>query len=299
MSKIVISGGSGFVGSHVADVAIEQGHKVTVFDRYRPTDINPKVNFYLGDLKDKDAVLDIVNKHDIIINLGGLLGTSESVVTPAPMVEVNILGALNVFDACRIYGKRGMQVGVGNYFMNNPYSISKSTAVRFALMYNKEHNTKIAIVRGLNAYGPRQHHRPVRKITPNVIIPALLNKPITIYGDGEQIMDFIYVRDFAEIILRSVTMEHDIYDRQFEAGMGEDTTINWFVNKIVEMTGSKSEINHIPMRAGETKNSVVKGDPTTLKPLNYSRKDMTEFDEGLQKTIDYYKTNLKDYPWDE
>jgi len=297
--KIVITGASGFIGSHVVDVAIEQGHEVTVFDRYRPAEINTKAGFYLGDVKDRDTVLDVVNKHDAVINLGGLLGTSESVVAPTPMVEVNVIGALNVFDACRIYGKRGMQVGVGNYFMNNPYSITKSTAVRFALMYNKEHGTKIAIVRGLNAYGPRQHHRPVRKITPNVIIPALLNKPITIYGDGEQIMDFIYVRDFAEIILRSVTVEHNVYDNSFEAGMGEDTTINWFVNKIVEMTGSKSEVNHVVMRAGETERSVVKGDPTTLEPLGFGRKDMVGFEEGLQKTIDYYKAHLKEFVWDE
>lgn len=295
--KIVITGGAGFIGSHVADLAIEKGYEVTVFDRYKPA--NLKTNFYLGDLKDRDAILDIVNRHDAIINLGGLLGTSESIVAPVPLVEVNIIGALNVFDACRLHNKRAMQVGVGNYFMNNPYSITKSTAVRFALMYNKEHGTKIAIVRGLNAYGPRQKHRPVRKITPNTIIPALLNKPITIYGDGEQIMDFIYVRDFAEIILRSVTMEHGIYDKWFEAGMGEDTTINLFVNKIVEMTGSKSEINHVPMRAGETKRSVVKANPKTLEPLKFGREDMVGFEEGLQKTINYYRDNLEKYPWDE
>jgi len=297
--KILVTGGAGFIGSHVVDNLLEKGHEVTIFDRFNTNSHNPKANFYLGDVKDRDKVLEAVSKHDIVINLAGILGTSESLLNPIPSVDVNIKGALNVFDACRIYKKKGMQVGVGNYFMNNPYSITKHTAVRFALMYNKEHKTKIAIVRGLNIYGARQKHRPIRKVVPNVIIPALLNKPITVYGDGEQIMDFLYVKDFAEIIARSVLLDHGIYNKIFEAGMGEDTTINDLVNLVLRLTNSKSEVRHVPMRKGESERSIVKGNPETLRSLGIKKENLTPLEEGLALTVQWYKEHLKEFPWDE
>jgi len=299
MKRILVTGGNGFIGSHVVDVLIEKGYEVTIFDRFKNKSHRDDVNFYLGDVKDKDAVFEAVSKHDGIINLAGILGTAETVNDPYPSVEVNIIGALNVYEACRRFNKKAVQISVGNWFMNNSYAITKNAAERFALMYNKEHKTKIALVRGLNAYGPRQKARPVRKLIPNVVIPALLNKPIIIYGDGEQIMDMIYVKDVAEILIRALVMEHNVYDKVFEAGSGEDTTVNYIVELVLKLSRSKSEVKHVAMRPGETERAVVKGDPETLKPLNYSKKDLTSLEDGLRKTIDWYKEHLDEFlPWE-
>jgi UDP-glucose 4-epimerase len=299
MKKILVTGGGGFIGSHVVDLLIEKGYEVTIFDRFEHRPHREDVNLYLGDIKDKDAVLEAVSKHDGVINLAGILGTAETVNDPYPSVEVNIIGGLNVCEACRRFSKNGVQITVGNWFMNNSYSITKNTAEKFALMYNKEHGTKIAVVRGLNAYGPRQKPRPVRKLIPNVVIPALLNKPIIIYGNGEQIMDMVYVRDVAEILVRALTMDHGTYDKVFEAGSGDDTTVNYITELVVKLSGSKSEIRHVPMRAGEPEGSVVKGDPKTLEVLDYSKKDLTSLEEGLKKTITWYKEHLDEFlPWE-
>jgi len=309
MKKTIIFGGSGFIGCHVVDNLISKGYDVTVFDRrydakkWDEYSWTGKVHFQLGDLKDRDAVFEAVNLNDIVINLGGLLGTSEMINNPIPAVEVNILGALHVFDAIALYKKRGFQIAVGNFWMNNPYSITKSTAERFALMYNKEKGTDIRVMRGMNVYGERQKHRPVRKIFPNLVIPALLNKDITLYGTGEQIMDLIYVKDFAEVLVRVATYDDIPNDILYEAGVGGKMTINKAAELVLKATGSSSKLLHLPMRQGEDAISVVeiseKGWSDLKRYVNYTPEDLTPMHDAVQKSVDWYRENLSRFDWDE
>ncbi|MFH1955868.1 MAG: NAD-dependent epimerase/dehydratase family protein [Patescibacteria group bacterium] len=182
--NILVTGGNGFIGSHVVENLLNKGHVPIIFDRKGPTAQVKGVSYFWGDIINKNSVDEAVLNSDGVIDLAGILGTSETVDNPFPCIETNILGALNVFEACRSHVKPAVQISLGNFWMNNPYSISKNTAERLALMYNKEHGTRIAIVRGLNAYGEGQKHAPVRKIIPNFIVRALRNTPIEIYGDG-------------------------------------------------------------------------------------------------------------------
>lgn len=309
--KILVTGGFGFIGSHVIDNLLKKGHSVLIFDRFYRKDLmkeygwdtDPHVSFLLGDLKDRDSVFEAVNQTDMWINLAGLLGTAEMVNNPIPAIEVNIIGALNVFDAARLYKKRGVQIDVGNYWMNNPYSITRSTTARFALMYNKEHHTDIRLVRGMNVFGKRQKHRPIRKIFPNVVIPALLGKPITIYGSGNQVMDLIYANDIAEIITRLLLSPKVPLDIIFEAGVGGRQTINKTVKTILELTKSKSKVIHTPMRPGEDKVSIVQisaeGWKNLAKYLHFTKKDLTPIRKAMQDSIAWYRNNLSRFPWDE
>ncbi len=248
-------------------------------------------------------MFEAVYQTDIVVNLAGLLGTQEMINNPIPAIEVNILGALNVFDACRMRNKRGFQIAVGNHWMNNPYSITKTTAERFALMYNKEHKTDIRVCRGMNVYGERQKHRPVRKIFPNLAIPALLNKDITIYGDGNQVMDLIYVKDFAEILSRIILYDNVPNNIIYEAGVGGGMTINKAVELVLKSTNSNSKVNRIQMRPGEEPNSVVeiseKGWEDLGKHINYTPENLTPMEEAIQKSCDWYKEHLEEFPWDE
>jgi len=308
MKKIAITGGSGFIGSHLVDILIEKGHAVTIFDRHYNSSIvkeynwkDKKIDFRIGDLKDKDSVFELVRNCDIIVNLGGLLGTAEMLENFVEAVEVNILGALNVFNAARLHKKRVFQIQVGNNFMNNAYSITKDTAVRIAQTYRKEFKMDIRICKGMNIYGPRQKHRPIRKIFPNLVIPALLNEDITIYGTGAQIMDLLYVKDFAEILSRIILIDNIPGDIIFEAGAGE-FTINDAVNKVLELTQSKSKVNRIPMRPGEDAMSVVKisdeGWANLKKYVNYTSADLTPMNIAMKQSIDWYRENLSRFPWD-
>ena len=308
---ILITGGCGFLGSHLVDQMVAEGCSVLVFDRVYKKELwdeygwsqNPMVSFMLGDIKDRDSVFEAVQQSDMWVNLAGLLGTAEMINNPIPAVEVNVLGALNVFDAARLYKKRGVQIDVGNYWMNNPYSITKSIASRFASMYNKEHDTDIRIVRGMNVFGERQKHRPIRKLFPNLVIPALLNKPITLYGTGDQIMDLIYVKDIADILSRALLLDDVPNDVSYEAGIGDNQTINQTAKLVLELTGSSSELVHKPMRSGEDKMSVVQitdqGWEDLKTHLGFTKQDLTPFSQAVKNSIQWYRDNLSRFPWDE
>jgi len=284
--QILVTGASGFIGGHVIDELRRQGYHPIRFDRRAPTD-------FLGDVRDRNAVSEAVGKCAGVIHLAAVLGTQETIDNPFPSAETNVFGSINVFQACREYRKRCVYIGVGNYWMNNPYSISKTAAERLALMFNKEHGTEIAIVRGLNAYGPRQKSAPVRKIIPNFVIPALRNEKITIYGDGSQVADMIYVRDLARILVSALVSDHGVYNVAFEAGTGRATTVREIAEEVVKQVGSGSLV-FAPMRPGEPENSIVLGNPETLKPLDgkgaISMFPLIPLEEGLKSTIEWYRT---------
>ena len=308
--KILIFGGQGFIGSHLVDNFISKGHKVLLFDRvYQKSQWDEygwdkkDVQFMLGDIKDEDAVREAVNLCDRWVNLAGLLGTQEMLENPIPAVEVNIIGALHIFESARVHKKPGLQIAVGNYWMNNPYSLTKNTTERFALMYNKEHGTDIRVCRGMNVFGERQKHRPIRKIFPNLVIPALLDKDITIYGDGEQVMDLIYSADIAEVLGR-ITLADDIpNDIMYEAGVGGGLTINNAVDLVLKACDSKTKINHTPMRPGEEPGAVVEisdqGWKDLEKYVGYTPDDLTPLEEAINNSVKWYRDNLDRFPWDE
>lgn len=297
MKKVLVTGASGFIGSHVIDNLLARGMEVVAFDHQEKAEARVGVTKFLGDTRDLTSVMEAVGICDGVIHLAGVLGTQETINEPRPSVETNIIGGLNVFQAIKHYKIPAVYIAVGNHFENNSYSISKTTAERFAFMFNKEHGTKIAVVRGLNAYGPRQKQLPVKKIMPNFVIPALQGGEITIYGDGEQVMDMIYVEDLAEILVRALTVDHRQYDKVFEAGSGVRTTVNDIANEVLKQVGDLSvTTKHVPMRPGETPKVIVLGDPRTLAPLYPDTQGIIALytlQAGVEKTIAWYKENLK------
>ena len=295
--KILVTGASGFIGGHVVDNLLARGHEVIAFDHKENHDRRDGVTHFLGDTRDFTSIAEAVAISDGVIHLAGVLGTQETIEEPRPAVETNIIGGLNVFQAIKHYKVPGVYIAVGNHFENNSYSISKTTAERFAFMFNKEHGTRIAVVRGLNAYGPRQKSHPVRKIMPNFCIPAINGEPITIYGDGEQVMDMVFVKDLAEILVRALLLPHGIYDKVFEAGPGKDTTVNDIANLVMQETMFQTgmvgpEPNHTPMRPGETPGVVVKANTETLEKI-FTESEFTPLGLGIAYTVAYYKDILK------
>ncbi len=300
--RILVTGARGFIGSWVADALLARHVGVIAFDRYRPDEAandRPGVDRFLGDVRDHTAVSEAVGLSDGVIHLAGVLGTAETISDPVPSIETNVRGSLNVFEACRHYRRRAAYITVGNYWFYNSYSITKTTAEQLAWMYNREHGTEIAVVRALNAYGPRQKESPVRKIMPNFILPALRGDPITIYGDGEQVMDMIHVRDVADVLVRALLEDHGQYrpepsrhadnPSKFEAGSGVPTTVNEIAAAVIAAVGQGS-VRHVPMRGGEPLRSVVLGDPKTLRPLyGGDLPALTPLDEGIAETVAYYR----------
>ena len=290
--NIFVSGSNGFIASHLIEVLREQGHKVTGLERHTGNTLEgmerPKPDIeYLGDLRDKEIVYKAISKCDAVINLAGILGTQETVNNPYPSVEVNILGALNVLEACREYKLPMVQIAVGNHWMNNSYSITKTTAERFTLMYVEEHGVQANIVRALNAFGERQAWHPVRKMMPFFITQALQDKDIEVYGDGSQVMDFVYVKDVARVLLKALeNAKNGDVGNIYEAGSGLSVTVKDWAQKVIDYSGSKSQIKHLPMRPGETPGSVVLSE--NPYPIEYQ-----DLDDKLQQTIDWYRKCTK------
>lgn len=283
--KILVTGGSGFIGQAVAAAITRSGNEAVLLDRRGTLAAS-----VMGDVRDRGAIFEAIYNVDGVIHLAAILGTQETFNRTREVAENNILGSLNVFDACRDLKKRGVYIAVGNHWMNNPYSISKTAAERFALMYNAEMGTEIAVVRGMNVYGPGQKAAPVRKIMPNLVLPALRDEEITIYGDGTQVMDMIYVDDIAEILVRALLRDHGVYDRVFEAGAGADTTVNDLARMVIAEAGG-GRIRHVEMRPGEIPNSIVKADVSTLVPLGVTPEEMVPLEEGVRRTVEWYRAH--------
>lgn len=287
--KILITGSSGFIGGHVTEELHSRGIHVVGLVRHFgdptsvPIETMPDV-LYFGDVRDKEIVEKAVNSADGVINLAGILGTQETISNPYPSVEVNIFGTLNVLEACRLWKIPMVQIAVGNHWMNNSYSITKTTAERFVNMYAKEHGVKANTVRALNAYGERQKPKPVRKIMASFITRALAGEPIQVYGDGTQKMDMIYVKDVAKILVDTLLVSTD-YGNLYEAGTGIGYTVKEIAEKIIKLSGSKSKIEYLPMRPGEPPHSEV----IAQNPVDFM---YTSLEDGLSKTIEWYESQI-------
>lgn len=289
MKNIIIgvTGAGGFIASHFFYICAKKKIKTLGFVRSihhtfsLGENYTPSEGYFLGDLKDYEATTKFISHCDRVLNLAGILGTAESLTNPRSSVEVNIIGALNVFEACKLYKIPLVQIGVGNWWMLNPYSITKTTAEKFALMYANEFDCQFNVVRGLNAFGEGQKEKPIRKVIPNFILKALRDENIPVYG-GNQLMDFIYVDDLCEILLEVLLSEKR--GQLYEAGTGKGLKVIDVAKKIIKYTNSKSKIVNLGKRPGEEKNCrVVAKNPY---PFLY-----TDFDKALKKTIAWYKKN--------
>jgi UDP-glucose 4-epimerase len=303
--KIGVTGGQGFIGSHLRKKALARGHEVVVFDRHPHTPMADGEEFFLGDIRDETAVVELTAHVDGIVHLAAVLGTQETIGNPRPSADTNVRGSLNVFEAVNQYGLPAVYAGVGNAFMRDigtgSYTISKTCAEDYARMFNAYRGGRITIVRPVNAYGPGQSvaepygSSKVRKILPALSCRALTGAPIEVYGDGTQISDCVYVADVATAFVQALeyTAQHGPTERPVEVGPMESRTVNDIARLIGEqaalLTGREPvSIIHLPMRPGEVPNAVVRADTETLKQIGLDATDFVSLDEGIRRTVGYF-----------
>lgn len=297
--KIGITGGAGFIGGHVVDIAHERGHEVVVFDHMgRPARHNATV--MLGDVRDPVAMAELAAHVDGVIHLAACLGTQETIRNPRPAAETNVQGGLNFLEAIAQYGIPGTYIGVGNHWMNNTYSISKTTIERFVAMFNKERGTRCNIVRLVNAYGPRQSVAPpfgpakVRKITPAFVCRALTGQPIEVYGDGQQVSDMVHVRDGALALVKALEAAADehVFAHPVEVGPAEHATVNEVAKAVIRASLHHGVdpvyLKHLPMRPGEIPGARVTADTRTLGLVGMDARTLTPLEDGIRETVDWY-----------
>jgi UDP-glucose 4-epimerase len=220
-------------------------------------------------------------------------------------VEVNLRGTVQVLEACKRLSVPLVNISVGNYWMRNPYAITKFAAEQLALMYAEHHRAAVAVVRGLNAYGPRQEpavpygSSKVRKLVPALIARAVEGQPMQVYGDGTQVMDMIYVADLARILVEVAVLQLGgaRFPDVVEAGSGLRTTVldvAGYVNQALAAAGREpAPIQHLPMRPGEPEHAEVLADTTTLTTLGlgYEPDTMLPLDRGIAETVRWFLEN--------
>lgn len=288
--KCVVTGGRGFIGSHVATELDRRGFHVDIYDSDGATPALPEhsgnVRFVHGDIRDSSTLRKAFEGADLVYHFAGLLGTHELFDNPREAIDVNIHGALNVLLA-------GIDAGVKRVFLpnkpnewNNVYSVTSQAVEKLGHAYREYMGIDARVLRLWNVYGPRQKIYPVRKAIPLFVFQALSNLPVEVYGDGTQSIELLYVEDVARIVVDYLLFDGAV-NETFEPRAGLPITVDALARKIISLTGSTSEIVRLPMRKGEN-NSTCFAHARDVQTL-LGESAFVGLDKGMRATIAHYR----------
>ena len=298
--KVLITGGSGFIGSYLVKHLLEQGHEVKVLDLRKPDIEHKKLEFVNKSVMDELA--EDIHGCDIVYHFAAMLGVDNSDKRPLETMRINLEGSVNVFKSAveanvkrmiyasssEVYGEP-RELPIGEDSVKGPvsaYGVSKLAAEIYAKAYNHEFGTDIKIVRFFNVYGRGQSNNFV---IPIFINKALENKPLKVFGEGSQTRCFTYVEDIAEGVF--TVLEKGKTGEAYNIGNNQPTTILELAQTIKAVTGSKSEI----IKAGFGKATRLKSreieyripDISKMKALGWEPKTMVR--EGIKKILEFRK----------
>ncbi|MFH1855925.1 MAG: SDR family oxidoreductase [Candidatus Omnitrophota bacterium] len=298
--KILVTGGAGFIGSHIVE-HFQGKADVVVLDSLRSgfeKNIKDfKVNFIKGSITDFPVVLEATKGVDYIFHLGAMISVPESLIKPVECVEINVNGTLNVLKAAAengvkkivlsssaaIYGDNPVVPKVETMLPEpkSPYAVTKLDGEYYFKLFKKEWGINTVSLRYFNVFGPRQDPKSqYAAAIPIFVHSAIANKDITVFGDGEQTRDFIYVKDVARANVLVTEKGEGVYN----VACGGKITISDLARKIIKITNSKSKIIYADERPGDVKHSMA--DISRIQSIGF--KPEFDQDEGLQKTIDYF-----------
>ena len=277
MSKILVTGDQGFIGKHLVEELEERGHEVVGLDIVNNEDV-----------RDATQVAQSMVGCDYCFHLAGMLGTHELVDNAVKGAEINILGTINVLDACVLNNTKLIEISKPNVW-NNTYSITKEASEKFTEMYRVEHGLKATVAKWFNVYGSGQplfEEIGYRKAVPTWIVRGLNGEDIEIYGNGNQTMDLIHTTDTVEATISLMDNFDKCEGETFEIG-SEEIETNKVAEMIIEMTGGKSEITHVPMRPGEVADTKLKADLTKIKEYT-SWTPRVSLEDGMKESVNWY-----------
>jgi UDP-glucuronate decarboxylase len=306
--KILVTGGAGFVGSHLCERLLKEGNEVYCLDNFftgQKQNIIHLLNNPYFELIRHDVINPFHIEVDEIYNLACPASPIHYQYNPIKTIKTSVMGAINMLGLAKrvnakilqastseVYGNPFVHPQVESYWGNvNPigerscYDEGKRTAETLFMDYNKQNNVKSKIVRIFNTYGPNMHPNDGRVVS-NFIVQALKNQDITVYGEGEQTRSFQYVDDLVDGMIKTMNTD-DSFIGPINIGNPHEFTILELAEKVIKLTDSKSKIIYKPLPSD---------DPLMRKPdislakkeLNWSPK--VNLDEGLEKTISYFKT---------
>ena len=305
MKNIIISGGSGFIGSHVVEKLIHKNHKITVVDLWESEEIrnlkkDKKIEFYILDIHNNKQLEELIEKNSYFIHLAAILGTSETITTYdiEDVVRTNILGTTKILKLTKKYNyKKVIIPTTPDVTWLNPYKITKQAIERLAQLFNKEYNLNVRCLKLGNIYGSRERWLEAnktdikapfnyQKIIPSFIMDHLNKKSITIYGDGRQKSEYIFIDDVVMSFYLSLKTKKRFGTEVIHVGRGKNNSVVDIINALEKAWGIKFKKKFVKMRPGEHKIQIKLNPKPLKKYLNYSLK--WNLVEGLKKTIPYY-----------
>jgi len=310
--KVLVTGGAGFIGSNFTHLTLagRPDTEVVVLDsltyagnmeNLEPAKGNPKFKFVKGDICKKEDVERAAAGIDLIVNFAAESHVDYSLTNPKAFFDTNVLGTLVLLEEARKKDISFVQISTDEVFgavlkgeskeadalaPSNPYSASKASAELLAQAYVRTYGMDVKVSHTTNNYGPYQH---IEKMIPRFIAIAMSGKPITIYGDGKQVREWIHVRDNCEALWHMVDKGKS--GESYNIGTGQRKTALEVGKLVLEILGKPSEqMVHQPMRPGEDYRYAL--DSSKMKALGWKPK--IGFEDGMKETIKWYLDNR---PW--
>jgi len=305
MAKILVTGGAGFIGSHVVDLFLAKGYEVVVLDDLstgRLSILNPQAKFYQIDIR-SPKIRDVfaMEKPDYVSHHAAQMDVRRSVAQPLFDAEVNILGSINLIECAREFEvKHFIYISSGGAAYGEPerlpcdeqhpinpicqYGASKHTVEHYLYMYHANYGLKYTVLRYPNVFGPRQNPHGEAGVVAIFTGKMLAGESVLVNGDGEQTRDFVYVGDCAYANYLAVTVDHQpgIYN----LGWGRPTSINDIFITLAKATNYSNPIQHGPAKVGETRHIYLDAQKIA-KELGWT--PTVTLEQGLEKTVSYFR----------
>jgi UDP-glucose 4-epimerase len=307
--RLLVTGGAGFIGSNTVDALIAEGRgEVAVLDDLsagKRAQVNPKARFHEADLRDAERVRQIIaqERPEVIIHLAAQMDVRRSVADPAFDAQVNLVGFLNLIEAARQHGLKrvifsstgGAIYGVQDQFPCNedhprrpisPYGVAKFATEAYLFFYKAQYGIDYVALRYANVYGPRQDPHGEAGVVAIFCGRMLENKSVTIYGDGGQTRDYVYVGDVVRANLAAVASP---VSGAFNIGTGIESSVNQLFSTLAKVAGSSLPAAYGPARPGEQKRSVISPE-RAAKELNW--RPEVSLETGLAQTYRFFQERL-------
>jgi UDP-glucuronate decarboxylase len=312
MKRILVTGGAGFIGSHLCERLLAEGNDVICLDNYF-TGTKENIAHLLGsdyfELVRHDIITPYFAEVDEIYNLACPASPIHYQYNSIKTIKTSVMGAINMLGLAKrvkakilqastseVYGDPEIHPQREEYWGHvNPigirscYDEGKRCAESLFINYHTQNGVRIKIIRIFNTYGPRMHPNDGRVVS-NFIVQALQNKDITIYGDGSQTRSFQYVSDLVEGMIRMMNSREE-FTGPVNIGNPGEFTILQLAEKVIELTGSKSKIVYMPLPADDPLQR--QPDITLAKKELNNWEPLIKLDEGLGYTIAYFKKKLE------
>ncbi|MGZ8495266.1 MAG: UDP-glucuronic acid decarboxylase family protein, partial [Candidatus Binatia bacterium] len=308
MARYLITGGAGFIGSHLCEYFLNQGHQVLCMDNYS-TGANENISAFLKNPRFRfidhnvSRYIEVPEPLDFVLHFASPASPVDYLELPIPTLKVGALGTHNSLGLAKekgatyllastseVYGDPLVRPQSEEYWGNvNPigprgvYDEAKRFAEAITMAYHRFHHLDTRIVRIFNTYGPRMRIRDGR-VVPNFIMQALKGEPLTVYGQGQQTRSFQYIDDLVAGLDKLLQCDHHL---PVNLGNPYEMTVLEFAKKIIEMTQSKSEIVYKPLPEDDPQ--VRQPDITKARNI-LGWEPKVRLEEGLVKTIEYFRT---------